>query len=211
MKKRRVFAGIGGVLLVGATLAWVASIPVAESLSRPQVAASAGAQAHGAAAFAGAGFGGISTDALATNAVPWRIVAAALVLDERQRNPSAPASRATLDTVLARFGFLTGAQISNLPAGVAQPGALQPHAVGLPDSGWPRRRARRRVAGPSHLDGLVLPHRLLAGVPAVALHHLERRDGSALGRLRHPDSRDGSPAAGPRSAWAQRHGLELAA
>jgi mono/diheme cytochrome c family protein len=126
VKKRRIFAGIGVVLLVGATLAWTASVPVAESLSRPQVTASAGAQAQGAAAFAGAGFGGISTDALATNAVPWRIVAAALVLDERQRNPSVAASSATLDMVLARFGFLPGAQISNLPAGVAEPASSLP-------------------------------------------------------------------------------------
>jgi hypothetical protein len=55
-------------------------------------------------------------DALATNAVPWRVIAAALVLEEQAHDPKAPLTQSTLGRVLARFGFLTPAQIVNGPA-----------------------------------------------------------------------------------------------
>jgi hypothetical protein len=67
------------------------------------------------------------------------------------------------------------------------PGATQPaqsDSVGVADTGRPGWCAGRRLAGAAHLDGLVLPYRLLAGVPAVALHHLEGRHGPVGRRVR---------------------------
>ena len=101
-----------------AALLWGGARTERESLTRPSLAPGAGMVAQGAAAFEGAGFGGISMEALASNAVPWRLVAAALVLDEQARDPSAKIDRATLSRVLARFGFLTDARVVNRPAGV---------------------------------------------------------------------------------------------
>lgn len=115
MTRLRFAALIGCVLLLVAALLWLTARKQTESLSRPQAAANAGVAAQGAAAFEGAGFGGVSSDALATNAVPWRVVAAALVLEEQAHDPQAPLAPATLDRVLARFGFLRPAQIVNHP------------------------------------------------------------------------------------------------
>ena len=120
MKKRAFIAWAASALVLLGGLAWATSVPVAESLSRPPVAANAAIDARGAAAFAGAGFGGISSEALASTAMPWRIVAAALVLDEQARDPGARVSPATLDRILSRFGFLPDAQIVGLPANLAQ-------------------------------------------------------------------------------------------
>ena len=110
MKKRAVIACAGGALLVLAGLAWATAVPVTESLSRPPVPALASIEARGAAAFAGAGFGGIGTDALASNAVPWRIVAAALVLEEQKRDPAAKALPAVgVDRFVLRRAVIGGA------------------------------------------------------------------------------------------------------
>lgn len=111
---------LGAVALGGCIVAaagWGFSRPEVESLSRPAVPPDAEASARGEAAFRGAGFGGLSLDALATNAVPWRLVAAALVLDERARDPAASLDKTTLGRVLARFGFLPGGE-SPLPLGM---------------------------------------------------------------------------------------------
>ena len=112
---------VSGVAACAAGLLWISARPAATSLARPAVAADADAETRGAAAFLGAGFGGISMDTLDSNAVPWRLVAAALVLDEKQRDPSASIDLATLDRVLARFGFLPDAQVTNLPDGLTMP------------------------------------------------------------------------------------------
>lgn len=117
-------AGLAGCgILLAAALLWLTARKETESLSRPTVAANAAAAARGAAAFEGAGFGGVSMDALATNAVPWRVIAAALVLEEQAHDPEAPLTQSTLGRVLARFGFLTPAQIVNGPA-TAPPSTL---------------------------------------------------------------------------------------
>ncbi|ATY31093.1 c-type cytochrome [Sphingomonas psychrotolerans] len=121
-RPRLVFAAAAIVLLVG--VLWGASRWTTESLARPVVAAGAPAATRGAAAFEGAAFGGVSMDALSTNAVPWRLVAAALVLDERAQNPGAPLDKTTLDRVLRRFGFLTGVAIVNRAPG-ASPAATE--------------------------------------------------------------------------------------
>ncbi|KQN40261.1 hypothetical protein ASG37_00080 [Sphingomonas sp. Leaf407] len=109
-----------------AALLWGGAHPVAESLTRPPVARQADAVARGAAAFEGAGFGGISMAALSRNAVPWRLVAAALVLDEQARDPAVRIDAATLARVLARFGFLNGAAVVNRPPGVAATATAMP-------------------------------------------------------------------------------------
>jgi len=57
----------------------------------------------GAIRFAYGDFGGINTDALRTNAIPWKVVAAALVLQARR---DGEADRAALNRVLSGFGFI---------------------------------------------------------------------------------------------------------
>lgn len=114
---------IGLALLVCAmvTLAFaiVASKREADSQALPQLAPNASPQEQGAAAFVGESFGGISQHALETNAIPWKLAAAALVLDERSRNPEAEASLATLRSVLQRFGFLFPDTIEGMPGSLA--------------------------------------------------------------------------------------------
>lgn len=122
----RVFVIIASLAVFAVGLLWISARPTGTSLARPAVAAGADAETRGAAAFVGAGFGGISMDALNSNAVPWRLVAAALVLDEKARDPSTSIDLATLDRVLARFGFLPYAQVMNLPEGVSLPSATMP-------------------------------------------------------------------------------------
>lgn len=120
MRWSRVALAGSGLVLVAALL-WGGARPVGASLTHPAVAPGAGLMAEGAAAFEGGAFGGISTDALSRNALPWRLVAAALVLDEQARDPAAAVDGKTLDHVLGRFGFLTEARVVNRPAGVVTP------------------------------------------------------------------------------------------
>ncbi len=119
MKLRRALLWILLSLAATGAALWLTSRPRSESLAMPAVGAGANEIARGAAAFAGAGFGGVSMESAETHAVPWRLVTAALVLNERRRDPSATASIETANRVLARFGFLPGAQPVNLPDGVA--------------------------------------------------------------------------------------------
>lgn len=113
--------GLG--LLVGVlALAGVAVMGArhdAPSLAQPVLGEDADPSSRGAAAFVGAGFGGISLTALETNAIPWKLVAAALVLEEQARDPSVPADAATLRRVMQRFGFLYPAQLDGLPPGTS--------------------------------------------------------------------------------------------
>lgn len=125
MKRSGPIVAAATLLALGGVL-WGMSRSTAESLTRPAIAADASAATRGAAAFEGAAFGGIGTKALESNAVPWRLVAAALVLDERARDPGAPLDTTTLDRVLRRFGFLTGATIVNRAPGAS------PAPPGLP-------------------------------------------------------------------------------
>lgn len=106
-----VATGLGGFL-------WLAAEPEGESLAVPPIGANASLADKGVAAFAGGGFGGISQSALETNAVPFKLVAAALVLDEQARDPAAPADMATLQRVLRRFGFLYPDRVDGLGDGM---------------------------------------------------------------------------------------------
>lgn len=123
--RRRAFriagAAFVAVVLALSGYAMVGARHDGASLAQPPVAADAPEAAHGAAAFIGAGFGGISLGALETNAVPWKLTAAALVLDEQARDSAAPADAVTLRRVMQRFGFLypvrlAGAGLPQVPA-----------------------------------------------------------------------------------------------
>jgi hypothetical protein len=106
-------------LLVSGVL-WFSGQRSVESVARPSESDSASASEKGAAAFMGGGFGGISMDALSSNAVPWRLAATALVMEERRRDPSAPINQATLKKILGRFGFLSPSEITNQPQMASQ-------------------------------------------------------------------------------------------
>ena len=116
-------------LLLAAALLWLTSKPQIEADSRPVLSEGASADARGAAAFLGAGFGGISMESLDSSAIPWRLATAALVLDERRRNPSAAIDRATVRSILKRFGFLYPATIANLPADLRPRGGEMPLGI----------------------------------------------------------------------------------
>lgn len=78
------------------------------------------AAARGAWQFRYAGFGGLAAGPLETHAIPWRLSAAALVLEARRRDPDLPLDRATLRPILQRYGFLFPSRIGNWPEGMPQ-------------------------------------------------------------------------------------------
>lgn len=148
------------------------------SLAAPPLGAATSLAAKGSAAFAGGGFGGISLTALETNAVPFKLVAAALVMEERARNPSAPSDLATLRQVLGRFGFLYPEQVSGLPDGVRLPLAEKPlgmtHGFIAPVGGSRVEVANLSCAachgGVSYAaDGTPQPGRAVLGMPNTSL------------------------------------------
>lgn len=148
------------------------------SLAAPPLGAATSLAAKGSAAFAGGGFGGISLTALETNAVPFKLVAAALVMEERARNPSAPSDLATLRQVLGRFGFLYPEQVSGLPDGVRLPLTEKPlgmtHGFIAPVGGSRVEVANLGCAachgGVSYAaDGTPQPGRAVLGMPNTSL------------------------------------------
>lgn len=174
----RLAALSGCVLVLAASLLWLTARRQTESLSRPAIAANADAAARGAAAFEGAGFGGVSSDALATNAVPWRLVAAALVLEEQAQDPKAPLAQSTLDRVLARFGFLRPAQIVNHPAAAGSPTSTLPLGFTYGDIapiGGTKLRIANLGCAACHAgvtydaEGLPRPDRAMLGMPNSSL------------------------------------------
>ncbi|PCD04299.1 hypothetical protein COC42_08445 [Sphingomonas spermidinifaciens] len=217
---KRLALGGSAVLLAGAAL-WAGARPVGEAMTRPPVAPGAGTVAAGAAAFEGAGFGGISMAALERNALPWRVVAAALVLEEQARDPAARVDKATLSRVLERFGFLTRATVINRPAGVgARPGGM---ALGLttgdvaPVGGSVVRVANLGCAACHagigyHADGSPDPSRAVLGMPNTSLD-LEAYTMAVFAALRrHADSDRLLPAAAalfPEMSWRERASLRL--
>ncbi|QIG96610.1 c-type cytochrome [Bradyrhizobium sp. 6(2017)] len=178
MRRRSFVLAAIAVALAGASLLWATARTTTESLSRPSVSASATAEARGAAAFEGAGFGGISLDALQTHALPWRLVAAALVLDAQARDRSAPLARSTLDATLAGFGFFPGAEVANRPLGVLKSSSELPLGFSYGDLA-PLAGTKIRVAnlgcaachaGVTYgADGTPDPHRTWLGMPNTSL------------------------------------------
>lgn len=161
-----------------AGFALLAAQPEGDSLAVPQFSATASPAATGVAAFSGGAFGGISQTALETNAVPFKLVAAALVLDERARNPAAPADLATLRLVLGRFGFLYPEQVIGLPSGMRLPVTGKPlgmtHGFIAPVGGSRVEVANLGCAachaGVSYAsDGTPQPGRAVLGMPNTSL------------------------------------------
>lgn len=117
---RKIGLGLAGLLVIPLVIgifAWATAIHEARSLAVPKSDQPLAAADRGAVHFEGAAFGGLSMAAMESHALPWRLTAAALVLDEVKRNPQAPISKQTLDEILAGFGFLVEAQPSNRPVG----------------------------------------------------------------------------------------------
>lgn len=109
-------AGVVAVLLLLAAL-----LLRGPSDARPDVTLASGTwtpEQRGAWAFRYAGFGGLAADPLESHAVPWKLVAAALVLDARQRGSRLPLDPRSLRPILSRFGFLFSRTVGNWPAGV---------------------------------------------------------------------------------------------
>lgn len=74
------------------------------------------------------GFGGISLATLETNALPWKVMATALLLAEERRTRVTP-SADDVGRVLGRFGFLMPTRIANWPAELPQPRLDRPLGV----------------------------------------------------------------------------------
>jgi hypothetical protein len=178
MRRRSFVLGAIAVVLAGGSLLWATARTTTESLSRPSVSVDATAEARGAAAFEGAGFGGISLDALQTHALPWRLVAAALVLDAQARDRSAPLARSTLDATLAGFGFFPGAEVANHPLGVSKSSSELPLGFTYGDLA-PLAGTKIRVANLGcaachagvtyRADGTPDPRRTWLGMPNTSL------------------------------------------
>ncbi len=188
--------------------------------SMPTVAPSAGAAARGAAAFAGSDFGGLSLSALKTHALPWRLVAAALVLDARAGDPSLPADIGTLNDTLRGFGFLVAPEIANLPPGVAAVAGEMPLGVTFGDvalvGGAPVRVANLGCAachaGVTYgADGMPDPGRAWLGMPntSIDLEAYTGRIFTALQRaVAEPEALMGTVAAlYPEAGWRERQVL----
>jgi mono/diheme cytochrome c family protein len=79
-------------------------------------------------------FHGLSTDTLRRSAVPWKVLAAALVMAEAKRAPAGAVVPLTEDEasriLTERYGFLAPTRIGNWPAGVPAP-ALGRRPLGL--------------------------------------------------------------------------------
>ncbi len=104
------------VLMIGlAAFAFIGANTRVLSKAIPEIDESASKEDIGAAAFVGSGFGGVSMDALETNAIPWKLTAAALVLDAQLRDPNLPASQSALRDELRRFGFLFPRDVEGVP------------------------------------------------------------------------------------------------
>jgi mono/diheme cytochrome c family protein len=178
MRRRSFLLAAVAVALAGGSLLWTTARTTTESLSRPAVSADATAEARGAAAFEGAGFGGVRLDALKTHALPWRLVAAALVLDAQARDRSAPLDRSTLDATLASFGFFPGAEVANRPPGVSKSSSELPLGFSYGDLapiGGTKIRVANLGCASCHAgvtyraDGTSDPRRTWLGMPNTSL------------------------------------------
>lgn len=168
--------GLAGFLMLAAA-------PDGSSRAMPQTGAEAPLAAKGVAVFAGGGFGGLSLTALETNAVPLKLVAAALVMDEQARDPTATPDLLTLRRVMQRFGFLYPQSVEGMPIGMRLPLTETPNAekpLGM-THGFIAPIGGTRVevanlgcsachAGVSYLpDGTPEPGRAVLGMPNTSL------------------------------------------
>lgn len=216
---KRALAALAVVALLGAGL-WFGARHEVSSEAVPTLAPGAGPPERGAAAFVGASFGGLSLQALESHALPWKLVTAALVLEAVDRDPSVPATRATLNRLLADFGFLVDARVANLPGGVsATPGGLplgMTHGVISPVAGLPVQVANLGCAachsGVTYgADGLPNPTTAWIGMPNSSLN-LETYTLAIFQALRAHQGRpdrlmDMVAALHPETGWRERQAL----
>lgn len=150
----------------------------APSNAQPQTVPTATQAERGAAAFLGAGFGGLSLHALESNAVPFKLVAAALVMEEQRRDPSAPAGMATFRKVMQGYGFLYPTQLDGVPPGLMPPQSDKPlgmtHGHIAPVAGSRVEVANLGCAachaGVAYApDGMPTPDRVVPGMPNTSL------------------------------------------
>ena len=176
---------------------------------------------RGAAAFYGASFGGISMHSLESNAIPWRLVAVALVPDQRTRDSAARLDQETLDRVLARFGFLPAGRAVNLPSGVSPPKSDLPIGMTYGDIspiGGVKVRVANLGCAACHAgvtytpDGGPRPDAVMLGMPNTSID-LEAYTMAVFAALRRfADSPDLLPAADelfPEMDWRERVGLRF--
>lgn len=106
-------------LALGLTI-WMQTATTTAPMTR-EASAITDPKVRGAVIFHGDDFGGLSATALETHALPWKLSAAAIMVEARRRDPAVPMTPAGLKQELQRFGFLSPGTISNWPAGAAQP------------------------------------------------------------------------------------------
>ncbi|WP_128891840.1 hypothetical protein [Erythrobacter sp. HKB08] len=116
---KKLFIGALVLLAFLGAFAFLGADRSVPSAAMPALADDASPQQRGAAVFVGGGFGGISQDALETNAIPWKLAAAALVLDHRRTDPKAKIDQATLRKIMQQFGFLYPERLTGMPDGLA--------------------------------------------------------------------------------------------
>ncbi|MFL9841688.1 c-type cytochrome [Sphingomonas sp. ST-64] len=136
----------GRILLVAtAVLLGLALVMRGPTDARPDQSLPSGdwdAAARGAWQFRNAGFGGLAAGPLETHAIPWRLSAAALILDAKRGDRRVPLDRAALRPILQRYGFLFPSRVGNWPDGMpTQPSGTLPlgmtHGVLSPIRGLP--------------------------------------------------------------------------
>ncbi len=181
MTRRRRRVGLALLLSVAgfASVLAVNTRHQAVSETLPTVEPGANAAVRGAAAFAGSDFGGLSLGALKTHAIPWRLVAGALVLNARAADPSLPADIDTLNDLLRGFGLLIGPELSNLPPGADAVARAIPLGVTFGDialvGGAPVRVANLGCAAchasvTYRADGTPDPARAWLGMPNTSIN-----------------------------------------
>lgn len=116
---RRLGLGVVLLLFLLAAFAFLGAERSVPSAAMPSLDEDASPGQRGAAAFIGGGFGGISQDALETNAIPWKLAAAALVLDQKRTDPQASIDQAALQKVMQQFGFLYPERLTGVPEGLS--------------------------------------------------------------------------------------------
>ena len=86
-------------------------------------------------------FHGLSTETLSRSAVPWKVLATALLLEARTREPGLPLSEASAVRLLSqRYGFLVPHRIANWPGPGQEPRLRRPLGLiaGTLENRWPR-------------------------------------------------------------------------
>lgn len=210
---RILLRGLFIILIVAAGL-WFGARHQAPSQAMPAVLATTSSEARGAAAFVGDDFGGLSMAALESHALPWKLVTAALVLNEGD------AAKTSVNDILGRYGFLVDAQVANLPAGVAdRPDALPlgiTHGTISPIAGAPVQIANMGCAA-CHAGvtydarGIPDPTQAWIGMPNTSLN-LEAYTLDIFRALKAQESRpdalmDQVAALYPDTGWRERQTL----